>query len=187
MSEETKDTQVDETTDQQEGEVKSERTVETYTKDDLAEHEKKIKRELSKKLNVNLFDEKETESFIKGLESKVDKAEVEKYQQELEEYKPYKEKYQETQFENAILRNNVVEDYKGKVKKLVSVEMQDADDMTYEEAVEKVLTDFPEFSKKHKKGGMDVNTDNSNFSEQEEYIRKNYEKDSSGKLIKKRR
>lgn len=196
MSEEEKNTQQtateeNATSDEQVKQEAEQTTDESkgYTEEDLQklvdDRTKELKRDISKKLGINVFDEKELDTFAEEMKNKVDKSQVEEYEKKLEEYQGYQQKYQETAFENAILKHGVNEDYRNKVQKLANVEMQEDENLTNEEAVKKVVEDFPEFSKGKRKGGMDVNSDNAGQSPNEDYLKQNYITDKHGKLRKK--
>ena len=145
------------------------KAVEEATK----EASNKTKRELSKTLGVNLFDEKETQSFIDGLSNKVDKSEIEKYEEQLKEYDTIKKEREELAFDNVIIKNGIKEEYQDKVKRLANDEVS-SNGLTREEAVKKVLDDFPMF-KGTRKAGIDLNDDNTTLTDAERYMRDNYE------------
>ncbi len=150
------------------------------------ESSNKTKRELSKTLGVNLFDENETNTFIDGLKNKVDKEKLTEYEQKLQEAEEVKQKYEDLTFENVVLKNGVKDDYKDKVKKLSKVEIEDG--KTPEEAVKKVLDEFPMFKQgSSRQVGININDDNSTVSGTDKYIQDNYSVDSSGRLIPKKR
>jgi len=179
-TQEVKDT---ETSSGQEDSVEStkETQVENYTKEDYKkaveeatkEASNKTKRELSKTLGVNLFDEKETQSFIDGLSNKVDKSEIEKYEEQLKEYDTIKTEREQLAFDNVIIKNGIKEEHQAKVKRLAEDEVS-TNGLTKEEAVKKVLNDFP-MLKGTRKVGLDFNEDNTALTAHERYMRDNYE------------
>lgn len=154
--------------------------VKTFTQDEYQkaveeatkEASNKAKRELSKTLGVNLFDENETKSFIEGLSNKVDKSEIEKYEEQLKEYDTLKQEREQLAFDNVIIKSGVKEEYQDKVKRLANDEVSN-NGLTKEEAVKKVLDDFPMF-KGTRKAGIDLNDNNTNLSEADKYLRDNY-------------
>ena len=153
--------------------------VKTYTEAEYKEAVEKaqketstsLKREYSKTLGVNLFDENETKSFIEGLANKVDAKELETYKQQLTELDTLKQEKEILTLENLIIKNGVKEEYHEKVKKLVSVEKQEG--VSYEEAVNKVITEFPMF-KGTRQAGMAFNDDNSTLTPYDKYVKDNY-------------
>ncbi len=198
MSEETKTqekTQVDETTNQQEEEeTKSEEQEEkeepkTYLEDEvqkmMEEATTKLKREYSKKLGVNLFEDKEVEQFVEAQSNKVDKSKLEEYEKQVEDLNQYKSKYADLEFDFHIIKKGVPEDYAPKVKKLASTELE-GEDMTTEKAIDRVIEEFPFFKKGgQKKVGMDVNQETTAKTAYEQYLDKNYIRNKNGKLVPK--
>ena len=150
-----------------------EKTLQAKVEEATKETANKIKRDYSKRLGVNLFEDDEVDSFVKGLESKVDKSAVEEYEKQLEEYKSYKTKYEDTQFDLAITKAGVSDDAVPKVKKLANVEMQEDSELTYEKAIDKVMEEYGAVFKKGKKAGLDLNQDNSTKTGYEEHIESN--------------
>ena len=134
-------------------------------------------RGLSKKLKINVFDDEELDTFVKNMENKVDKTEYDKVKEQVEEYKGYKDERDKYALENALIKHQVNEDYSDKAKKLATLEMQESEDMTYDEAVQKVVEDMPFLAKKKKQVGMDFNDDNSAETGIEAVTKTKYEKD----------
>lgn len=147
-----------------------------------AEHIKKaqteVKRSLSEKLKVNLFDEKEVETF---LTSKVDKKEVETVKSDyeaklaaanaaleeaknktpnVEEYeakvKEASAKYEDVSIENALLKNNV--EPNDTLKKLVMLKKQENADIDVNDIIKGVVKDFG--ITQTKRVGMHIDTSN---------------------------
>jgi hypothetical protein len=153
--------------------------VKTYTEAEYKEAVEKavketsttLKREYSKTLGVNLFDENETKSFIEGLTNKVDAKELETYKSQLQELDTLRQEKEALTLDNLIIKNGIKEEYHDKVKKLVSVEKQG--EVTYEEAVNKVIAEFPMF-KGTRQAGMAFNDDNSTLTPHEQYLKDNY-------------
>lgn len=142
----------------------------------------KIKRELSKTFGVNLFDENELNDYLEGQKNKVDKSQLDEYETKLKEAEGIKQKYEDLSFENVILKHGVKDDAQDKVKKLAKTEMND--EVGFEKAVEKVLTDFPMFKGATvRQAGANFNDDNSNLTEAERYMRENFRYDANGNLI----
>ena len=187
MAEEVKsqETEPTENTDAGQEETKVEKTQETQTTTDMSkqveeersEGKKEALREVSKQLGVNVFDEKEFNSYIDSQKNKVDKTELEKVQQQAEQFKDYKSERDSLALENAMIKNKVADNYQDKVKKLVEVEMADDAELTHEKAVEKVITDMPFLTSKTRKAGVDVNDDTSALDGTESYMQKHYYKD----------
>ncbi len=121
-----------------------------------------VKRSLSEKLKVNLFDEKEVDTW---LTSKVDKAEIDNvkteyeskltdYQTQLEEAKKQlpnveeyetkvKEatvKYEDLSVENALLKNNVAPN--DTLKTLIKIKKQENADVDIDDIIKGVVKDF---------------------------------------------
>lgn len=147
-----------------------------------AEHVKKaqteVKRTLSEKLKVNLFDDKEVETW---LTSKVDKKEVEtaksQYEADLASYKTKLEeaeknkpnieeyetkvkeattKYEEITIENALLKNNV--EPNDTLKKLVMLKKQENAEANVDDIIKGVVKDFG--ITQTKRVGMHIDTSN---------------------------
>ena len=165
-------------------ETKNEENQQTQIEQTTDDHKKAL-RELSSKLKVNLFDKEETEQFISSLDNKVDKAEVEKYQSEVEKLKQTETKYNDVLLENALLKNNVDDTYRPKAEKLIKVELQEG--KTLDEAVKGVLEDFPMFVNKPRKAGIDVNDEGTQKSEYDKHLEENYYRGKDGKLYPKTR
>lgn len=138
----------------------------------VAEATTKVKREYSKKLGVNLFDDNEVNTFVDGLKNKVDKTEVDTYKEQVDTYKTMEKDYQDLKIENVLFKTNVVEDYRDKAKKLINVEMQ-GQEITLEEAAKKVVQEFPMFTKQSRQAGMDLNGNGETLTEREKYVKSN--------------
>ena len=138
---------------------------------------KKTKRELSKTLGINVFDDKEVETYLESQKNKVDKAEYDKLQKELEGVNDLKSERDQYAMENAIIKHNVQDDYRDKVEKLVKVEMADNNELTYDKAVEQVVADMPFFTRKAKKAGVDINDNSASKTGNEAFMARNYYKD----------
>jgi hypothetical protein len=188
MAEEVKDPNV-QVTPPNEGENPS---VKTYTEDEFKkaveeaskETSTKVKRELSKTLGVNLFDENEFNTFIDSTKNKVDKKVVEEYEAKLKEYEPIKKQNEDLLFDNAILKQGITPENRDRVKKLASVELTEG--VTIEDAINKVVNDFPMLKGKVK-AGINLNDDYSQLDANERYIRQNYELDDNGRPIRPKR
>lgn len=146
----------------------------------VTEAEKSVKRELSKKFGVNMFDEKEIESFIAG-DDKVARSEYDKVMGELEAFKPIKEKYstieQENRtlkFENAVIVNNVDEQHKDKVIKLANLEMSNNAEITPQQAVENIVKEFDMFKSKAPRVGRGFGDGPEGKTNSEKYIADKY-------------
>lgn len=142
-------------------------------------------RGLSKKLKINVFDDKELDTFVENMENKVDKADYDKVKEEVEKYKGYKNERDQYAMDNALIKHNINEDYSDKTKKLVTLEMQENEELGIEEAVEKVVKDMPFLAKKKKQVGMDFNDDNSQESGLDSVVRRKYKQLPDGSWVKK--
>lgn len=189
MAEEVKNPNVEVTPPANGGNDPQPTEVKTYTEEEFKkaveeankETSTKVKRELSKTLGVNLFDENEFNTFIESTKNKVDKKVVEEYEAKLKEYEPLKQQNEELVFDNAILKQGINPEHRDRVKKLASVELTEG--VTVEDAINKVVTDFPMF-KGRVKAGININDDYSQLDANERYIRDNYELDSNGRPIR---
>lgn len=146
----------------------------------VSEAEKSVKRDLSKKFGVNMFDEKEIDTFLKG-EDKVSKTEYEKVLGELEAFKPIKEEYNKLKeannnllFENAVITNNVDEKYKDKVVKLANLELSNNSELSPAQAVENIVKEFDMFKSRNPRVGRGFGEGPDGKTESEKYINDKY-------------
>lgn len=137
-----------------------------------------VKRSLSEKLKVNLFDDKEVDTWMT---SKVDKAEIDtiknEYESKLQEYQSQLEetkknlpnveeyetkvkeatvKYEDLSVENALLKNNVTPN--DTLKTLVKIKKQENADVEIDDIIKGVIKDFG--VQQTKKVGMFIDTSN---------------------------
>lgn len=150
----------------------AEALIGSVTENVTKETKTQYSRDLSKKLGVNLFDDNAVNTFVENQKDMVSKSEITQYEERIAKLEPIEEKYKTLQFDFAITKNNVDTEQVDKVKKLAELELG-SEDMTYEKAVEKVITDFPFFVKGKKKGGMDPNYTPDSKTEYERHIAEN--------------
>jgi len=115
-----------------------------------------VQRDFSKTLGVNLFDDNAINTFLESQKNMVSKDEVSKYTERIAALEPFEQANKSLQFDNAILKNNVDSKQVDKVKTLADIELQ-KEGTTYEQAVAKVIEDFPFFKTSVKRGGLDPN------------------------------
>ena len=158
-----------------------ETTKESITKEVEKKASDSVKREYSKKLGVNLFDDKDVEKFLTGDGDKVARSEYDALNAKLEEYKPIKDNYEtlskennSLKMENAVITNNVNDKYKDKVIKLASIEMQTNDKLTPAEAVENIVKEFDMFRSPKQKWGLDYSGGPDDKTASEKYIADKY-------------
>lgn len=133
----------------------------------------KATREASKRIGVNLFDDKEVDKFLEDQKNKVDKTKYDEVQTQLESLKDIDKKYHDTLLDNTIIRKNVANEYHDKAKKLIDLEMKTTDGTTLEAATEKVLKEFPMFISKTRQVGIDLNGDPANMTGYERHVASN--------------
>ena len=161
------------------------KAVEDYTQTLTSTLEKKaqdsIKRDYSKKLGINLFDDKEIEKYLNNEGDKVARSEYDKLNEEIEAYKPIKENYSKLeqnykslQFENAVITNNVDEKHKDKVIKLANLEMSNNNEMTPQQAVEKIVSEFDMFKSRTPRVGRGFGEGPEGKTDSEKYINEKY-------------
>jgi len=134
----------------------AESLIGSVTENVTKETKTNVHRELSKTLGVNLFDDNAINTFVENQKQMVSKSDIEQYTTRIAALEPIEKEYKALQFDNAILKSNVDDTQIDKVRKLADLELSQ-EGMTYEKAVEKVITDFPFFVKGKKRGGMDPN------------------------------
>ena len=136
--------------------------------------QKEYKRELSKTLGINLFEEKELNSFVASLSNKIDKTELEAQQTRLTELEETASKYNNLQLENALFKANVNETYIDRAKQLATTDVE-TKGITYEEAAQNIVKEMPFFvASQRQKAGMDHNSNPDNISEAEQYKQDKY-------------
>lgn len=147
-------------------EVNVDEVVEKATK----EARNAVYRDLSKQLGVNLFEEAERKAFVERYPNLVPKETIEQevgkvkteldtYKSQVEEYKVYKDKATKLELDNALIKKGVKDDVYDKAKKLVQIEMDGG--LSHDEAVSKVVEEFPFFVKSVRAVGMDTDTNTS--------------------------
>ena len=157
-----------------------EESVTKKVTDTHKETETSVKRDLSKKLGINVFDDGEIEKFIKG-EDKVARSEYDLLNKKLEELSPIKDEYSKLQKENntlkldnAIITNDVDEKYKDKVIKLAEIEQMSNKELTPAQAVEKIVTEFDMFKSRTPRVGRGFGGGPEGKTDSEKYINDKY-------------
>ena len=135
----------------------AETLIGSVTVDVTKETKTNVHRDLSKTLGVNLFDENSINTFVENQKNMVSKDAVKIYTDRIAELEPIEKEYTTLQFDNALLKNNVDDAQVEKVKTLANLELDQNGELTKEQAVAKVIVDFPFFTKGKKKGGQDPN------------------------------
>lgn len=115
-----------------------------------------VQRDLSKTLGINLFDDNAINTFVESQKNMVSKDEVKQYTERIAVLEPIEAKFKTLQFDNAILKSNVDEKQVDKVKTLAEINLKE-EGVTYEQAVAKVIEEFPFFKSGKKRGGLDPN------------------------------
>ena len=150
-----------------------------------ARGQKELRRELSKTIGTNLFDENEVKAFVESLKNKVDKTELEKQQARLETLEKTEKEYNDVKLENVLIKSNVNETYLERAKQLVKTDV-DTKGVTLEEATQNIIKEMPFFvGKSTRQAGYDHNSNPENMSDADKYIQDKYKDNPYYKPVKK--